>query len=172
MDSFHHDYHDHKPNPQQIQALPKGRHLGEDVRKPPRYAGRSTLSIWRLQLWFECTFGLTVMEPWERMVVRKFSPSLISVPRSHFISDILRDRLVARVHRSRSVLPPEDRRFAAKDDVLLMGSCRRDSSFVIIHYDIWMVRFSVQQGLRVSSCVHTHPQVITDLVSWVSALSR
>ncbi|KAF9443473.1 hypothetical protein P691DRAFT_679454, partial [Macrolepiota fuliginosa MF-IS2] len=25
--------------------------------------------FWRLQLWFECTFGLTVMDPWEQMVV-------------------------------------------------------------------------------------------------------
>ncbi|XP_006457474.1 hypothetical protein AGABI2DRAFT_56735, partial [Agaricus bisporus var. bisporus H97] len=33
---------------------------------------RLTLSVWRLQLWFECTFGLTVMEPWERMVVLTF----------------------------------------------------------------------------------------------------
>ena len=53
-------------------ALPPARQFGEDVRKPPRYAGRVALAFWRLQLWFECTFGLTVMEPWERMVVRAF----------------------------------------------------------------------------------------------------
>jgi len=52
--------------------LPPARQFGEDVRKPPKYAGRLALAFWRLQLWFECTFGLTVMEPWERMVVRAF----------------------------------------------------------------------------------------------------
>lgn len=61
---------------QSMGILPPARQLGEDVGKPPKYAGRLALAFWRLQLWFECTFGLTVMEPWERMVVRAFCFSL------------------------------------------------------------------------------------------------
>ncbi|KXN80960.1 hypothetical protein AN958_06551 [Leucoagaricus sp. SymC.cos] len=71
MDAFHHTHRSRTQSHifQPLQPPPPARHLGEDVRKPPKYAGRFALFLWRLQLWFECTFGLTVMEPWERMVV-------------------------------------------------------------------------------------------------------
>ncbi|KAJ3566948.1 hypothetical protein NP233_g6676 [Leucocoprinus birnbaumii] len=69
MDSFNQMHKKSQYSQRISDSLPRARHLGEDVRKPPKDAGPLTLFFWRMQLWFECTFGLTVMEPWERMVV-------------------------------------------------------------------------------------------------------
>lgn len=121
-------------------ALPPARQFGEDVRKPPRYAGRVALAFWRLQLWFECTFGLTVMEPWERMVVRAFcfcslgQVQLLSFASSH----LFHGHLATCMHWSRTILPTEARRSTTKDGVLFVGSSRgssgRSPAFVVTGY--------------------------------------
>lgn len=150
-------YHNHRPQSTHNihpAPLPPAKHLGEDVRKPPKYAGRFALSLWRLQLWFECTFGLTVMEPWERMVVRT---SLISRSYSQsnlftlisLGSHLLRNSLAARLHGSHPLLPPETRWYTTKDNVLPLGSrCRRNS---------YAPARVIDGALSLSTCAHTRP---------------
>ncbi|KAF9439614.1 hypothetical protein P691DRAFT_806217 [Macrolepiota fuliginosa MF-IS2] len=67
MDSYNH-ITQATSTPAQSVPLPPAKYLCEDARRPPKRTDRLSLSFWCLQFWFECTFGLTVMEPWAWMV--------------------------------------------------------------------------------------------------------
>ncbi|KAK7438031.1 hypothetical protein VKT23_018199 [Stygiomarasmius scandens] len=37
--------------------------------RPPKSNSSWAYTLWRINMWINCTFGLTVMEPWERFLV-------------------------------------------------------------------------------------------------------
>ncbi|THU98583.1 hypothetical protein K435DRAFT_660532, partial [Dendrothele bispora CBS 962.96] len=37
--------------------------------RPPKSNSLLAYRLWRINMWVSCTFGLTVMEPWERYLV-------------------------------------------------------------------------------------------------------
>jgi len=119
------------PIPIPIEQLPPAKHLGEYIRTPPPHAknNRFIMFIWRWHLWFECTFGLTVMEPWERMVVCTSFPPFDFL--FYFIlhnliyvlsfSDAFRYDHSTRMHRAYSILSSKDHRFTTKNGILSVG---------------------------------------------------
>ena len=59
-------------------VLPRPRPDRSYASNPPK--SKLGYFLWRRRMWFESTFALTVMEPWEKVVMRKLPKNLYVVP--------------------------------------------------------------------------------------------
>ncbi|KAF8634759.1 hypothetical protein AX15_000722 [Amanita polypyramis BW_CC] len=76
-------------------VLPRPRPDRSYASNPPK--SRIGYFLWRRRLWFESTFGLTVMEPWEKMLMMTIFAVLFTLVMTGFVKYLPRN--LAFMHR-------------------------------------------------------------------------